>query len=94
MAPRSTNECHSSVNEEMQSHLYDTVSEYLWKAMALAQITIHDEFLNYSNETIHDCLWSLNEMVERAHAHYKLLLNRPNMPHCTLDAKSASTKTA
>ncbi len=91
MADNSLNEFHVPVNEEIRSRSYDGVNEYLSKAMALSQLMIHEDFLNYSEALIRDYLWALSEMMEKAYEHWLSLLDCPNVTHSALDIKSAST---
>lgn len=44
----------------------ERLDEYLAKANALIQVALHDEFLDYPDKIIHNYLWVVSEMLERA----------------------------
>lgn len=91
MAHSSINEFRLPVNEEMQLH--DGINEYLSKAIALSQVALHDDFLNYSDKIVHDYLWALSEMLEKAYEHYRSSLGCSKVSRCTLDTESALAET-
>ncbi len=89
MPHHTINDPHSPVNEPI--HGYDAVNEYLSKAIALSQVTLHDDFLGYSRQITHDYLWALSEMIEKAYQHLKPLLPATaysEVPYYTVDAVS------
>ena len=49
-----------------QVKLLENINICLSKAEALAQMTLSDDFLDYSNVSIYNFLWALSDIIEQA----------------------------
>jgi hypothetical protein len=64
MAGYSVPQLLSIINRQVGSQ--ETLSEYLSKAEALVYVAMNDEFFNYPELIIHNYLWTLNDILEKA----------------------------
>lgn len=64
MATHSLN--HSSIIVNQQIDSLEAINDHLAKANALIQVALHDDFLDYPGQIIHDYLLALSDILENA----------------------------
>lgn len=74
MTHPSINELSAFINQQIQS--IEALSEQLLKAEALTHVTLGEDFLEFSDATIHHYLWVISDILRQAR----------NINECALDA--------
>ena len=65
MGTNSLNEFSSFVNQQMSS--IENLDEHLTKACALLEVALQHDFSEFSEETIRNYLWALNDIIVGAY---------------------------
>ncbi|MFN7097574.1 MAG: hypothetical protein ACK4PR_08455 [Gammaproteobacteria bacterium] len=73
MAEPIINHLHHLINRQID--LQENLNEHLDKTMAMANVSLSDEFVNNPINTIYYYLWSLHDMIETAHRLNELSLS-------------------
>jgi|LakMenEpi03Aug12_release.lakeMendotaPanAssembly.Ray.scaffolds.fasta_scaffold424831_2 hypothetical protein len=64
MDPNSLTDTKSLLNQQIASQ--EALINYLHKAKALTNVTLNIDFLGCDKTTLHDYLWTLNDLLEHA----------------------------
>ncbi len=73
MADNSLTQLLTLINDQVDSH--ETLSEYLSKAEALAQVALGDDFFDHPDLTVHYYLWTLSDLLSQARILNEHLIN-------------------